>query len=72
MPLEQNGPPVFSFYKGGPRLVSFLLFDYLWETISPVNSSAIRLSTTLLFLQTATQKELILYFTDLILQGLQS
>ena len=73
MPLKQNGPQVLSSYKGGTSVWLFLLLDYLWETFSPVNSSAIRLLTYVpVIYSNGYTKELILYFTGLILQGLQA
>ena len=73
MPLKQNGPQVLSSYKGGTSVWFFLLLDYLWETFSPVNSSAIRLLTYVpVIYSNGYTKELILYFTGLILQGLQA
>ena len=73
MPLKQNGPQVLSSYKGETSFWLFLLLDYLWETFSPVNSSAIRLLTYVPVISSnGCTKELILYFTGLILQGLQA
>ena len=73
MPLKQNGPQVLSSYKGETSVWLFLLLDYLWETFSPVNSSAIRLLTYVPVISSnGYTKELILYFTGLILQGLQA
>ena len=73
MPLKQNGSQVLSSYKGGTSVWVFLLLDYLWETFSPVNSSAIRLLTYVpVIYSNGYTKELILYFTGLILQGLQA
>ena len=73
MPLKQNGSQVLSSYKGGTSVWLFLLLDYLWETFSPVNSSAIRLLTYVpVIYSNGYTKELILYFTGLILQGLQA
>ena len=73
MPLKQNGPQVLSSYKGETSFWLFLLLDYLWETFSPVNSSAIRLLTYVPVISSnGYTKELILYFTGLILQGLQA
>ena len=73
MPLKQNSSQVLSSYKGGTSVWLFLLLDYLWETFSPVNSSAIRLLTYVPVISSnGYTKELILYFTGLILQGLQA
>ena len=73
MPLKQNGPQVLSSYKGETSFWLFLLLDYLWETFSPVNSSAIRLLTYVPVISSnGYTKESILYFTGLILQGLQA
>ena len=73
MQLKQNGPQVLSSYKGGTSVWLFLLLDYLWETFSPVNSSAIRLLTYVPVISSnGYTKEWILYFTGLILQGLQA
>ena len=73
MSLKQNGSQVLSSYKGGTSVWLFLLLDYLWETFSPVNSSAIRLLTYVPVISSnGYTKELILYFTGLILQGLQA
>ena len=73
MPLKQNGPQVLSSNKGETSVWLFLLLDYLWETFSPVNSSAIRLLTYVPVISSnGYTKELILYFTGLILQGLQA
>ena len=73
MPLKQNGSQVLSSYKGGTSVWLFLLLDYLWETSSPVNSSAIRLLTYVPVISSnGYTKESILYFTGLILQGLQA
>ena len=73
MPLKQNGSQVLSSYKGGTSVWLFLLLDYLWETFSPVNSSAIRLLTYVPVISSnGYTKESILYFTGLILQGLQA
>ena len=73
MPLKQNGPQVLSSYKGGTSVWLFLLLDYLDETFSPVNSSAIRLLTYVPVVSSnGYTKEWILYFTGLILQGLQA
>ena len=73
MPLKQNGPQVLSSYKGGTSVWLFLLLDYLWETFSPVNSYAKRLLTYVPVISSnGYTKELILYFTGLILQGLQA
>ena len=73
MPLKQNGPQVLSSYKGGTSVWLFLLPDYLWETFSPVNSYAKRLLTYVPVISSnGYTKELILYFTGLILQGLQA
>ena len=73
MPLKQNGSQVLSSYKGGTSVWLFLLLDYLWETFSPVISSAIRLLTYVPVISSnGYTKELILYFTGLILQGLQA
>ena len=73
MPLKQNGSQVLSSYKGGTSVWVFLLLDYLWETFSPVNSSAIRLLTYVPVISSnGYTKESILYFTGLILQGIQA
>ena len=73
MPLKQNGSQVLSSYKGGTSVWLFLLLDYLWETFSPVNSSAIRLLTYVPVISSnGYTKASILYFTGLILQGLQA
>ena len=73
MPLKQNGSQALSSYKEGTSVWLFLLLDYLWETFSPVNSSAIRLLTYVPVISSnGYTKELILYFTGLILQGLQA
>ena len=73
MPLKQNGSQVLSSYKGGTSVWLFLLLDYLWETFSPVNSYAKRLLTYVPVISSnGYTKELILYFTGLILQGLQA
>ena len=73
MPLKQNGPQVLSSCKGGTSVWLFLLLDYLWETFSPVNSYAKRLLTYVPVISSnGYTKELILYFTGLILQGLQA
>ena len=73
MPLKQNGPQVLSSNKGETSVWLFLLLDYLWETFSPVNSSAIRLLTYVPVISSnGYTKESILYFTGLILQGLQA
>ena len=73
MPLKQNGPQVLSSYKEGTSVWLFLLLDYLWETFSPVNSYAKRLLTYVPVISSnGYTKELILYFTGLILQGLQA
>ena len=73
MPLKQNGSLVLSSYKGGTSVWLFLVLDYLWENFSPVNSSAIRLLTYVPVISSnGYTKELILYFTGLILQGLQA
>ena len=73
MPLKQNGPQVLSSYKGGTSVWLFLLLDYLWETFSPVNSYAKRLLTYVPVISSnGYTKELILYFTGLILQRLQA
>ena len=73
MPLKQNSSQVLSSYKGGTSVWLFLLLDYLWETFSPVNSYAKRLLTYVPVISSnGYTKELILYFTGLILQGLQA
>ena len=73
MPLKQNGSQVLSSYKGGTSVWLFLLLDYLWETFSPVNSYAKRLLTYVTVISSnGYTKESILYFTGLILQGLQA
>ena len=73
MPLKQNGSQVLSSHKGGTSVWLFLLLDYLWETFSPVNSSAIRLLTYVPVISSnGYTKESILYFTGLILQGIQA
>ena len=73
MSLKQNGSQVLSSYKGGTSVWLFLLLDYLWETFSPVNSYAKRLLTYVPVISSnGYTKELILYFTGLILQGLQA
>ena len=73
MPLKQNGSQVLSSYKGGTSVWLFLLLDYLWETFSPVNSCAIRLLTYVPVISSnGYTKESILYFTGLILQGIQA
>ena len=73
MPLKQNGSQVLSSYKGGTSVWLFLLLDYLWETFSPVNSSAIRLLTYVPVISSnGYTKGSILYFTGLILQGIQA
>ena len=71
--IEAKRPASVEFYKGGTSVWLFLLLDYLWETFSPVNSSAIRLLTYVPVISSnGYTKELILYFTGLILQGLQA